>query len=96
MTSKTLSDVVRPVVIEHLGDAPGAALPHVIETLNSYLEAATDAVCNGGVLDALLGDLEQVPDTVLGPVSATLVAAYLQGAAVLHAAMMQGDKHAND
>ena len=57
MTSKTLSDVVRPVVIEHLGDAPGAALPHVIETLNSYLEAATDAICNGGVLDALLGDL---------------------------------------
>lgn len=48
MSSKTLSDVVRPAVIEHLGDAPH------------------------------------------------LVAAYLQGAAVLHAAVMQGGKHACD
>lgn len=87
MTSKPLSD---------LNDAPVVALPLVIETLNSYLEAATDAVCTGGVLDALLGDADAASDEVCGAVAATMVAAYLQGAAVMHAAMMQGGKHAND
>lgn len=96
MSSKTLSDVVRPAVIEHLGDARGVALPHVIETMDAYLEAAIDVVCTADVAGWLLGDLEHIPDEVSGPVAATLVAAYLQGAAVLHAAMMQGVKHAND
>lgn len=85
MTSKPLRD---------WSDAPAVALPLVIETLNSYLEAATDAVCNGGVLDALLGDAGAASDEVCGAVAATMVAAYLQGAAVLHAAVMQGGKHA--
>lgn len=79
-----------------LTDLPVAVQPHVIETMDAYLEAATDAVCNGCVLGNLLGDLERVPDTVLVPVSAALVAAYLQGAASLHAAVMQGGKHACD
>lgn len=86
MTSKPLSD---------LSDVPAEVLPRVIETLDSYLEAATDAVCNGGVLDALLGDAGAASDEVCGAVAATLVAAYLQGAAVLHVAVMQGGKHAD-
>lgn len=85
MSSKPLRD---------LSDAPAVALPRVIETMDAYLEAAVNVVCTVDAVGWLLGDLEQVPDEVCGPVAATLVAAYMQGAAVLHAAMMQGGQHA--
>lgn len=82
-------EALRTAVRARLADVPGIAQPVVIETMNAYLEAALDAVCNGDALDHLLGDLDgAVPDVVLVPVSATLVAAYLHGAANLHAALV--------
>ena len=73
MTSKPLHD---------LNDVPAEAMSYVIETMNSYLEAAKDAVCCSDVLADVCGDVDAA--------APTLVAAYLQGAAVLHAAVIQG------
>lgn len=78
------------------GEAQCIAQPVVIEAMDAYLEAAIDAVCNGDALECLVGDLASAPDSILVPPTATLVAAYLQGAAVLHAALIQGGKHADD
>lgn len=62
----------------------------VQEVMDSYLDGAVDVVCNGGALGHLLGDLDDIPDALLGVVAGLLVAGYLQGCASLHAAMIQG------
>lgn len=65
------------------------ARPEVVATMNAYLEAAADAVCNRNFdLDVLgvLGLDESVSADAQAAMVAQLIAAYVQGAVALHVA----------
>lgn len=79
----------RAGVQDRFADAACMAKPTVIEAMDAYLGAALNAVCTlhaaGRLLDGVDGEKS---DAVLVSASAALVAAYVQGAASLHAAFV--------
>lgn len=65
------------------------ARPEVVATMNAYLEAAADAVCNRNFDMDVLGVLGldgSVSDDAQAAMVAQLIAAYVQGAVALHVA----------
>ena len=64
--------------------------PDVVELVNSYFEIAVDFVSSSDILAALCGDLETCAPALLSQVAGPLVAAYVQSAAGLHAALLPG------
>lgn len=83
------AEALRAAVQDRFADAASTAKPTVIETMDAYLGAALNAVCTFHAVDHLLDGFDgDKSDVVLVSASAALVAAYLQGAASLHAAFV--------